>query len=314
MESTARVDIPMPAKQTPRSPRKEDSDPAGIGRLISESYPSLSAKLRVAARYVIDRPEDVALYSMRSVASRALVHPTTMLRLARELGYENYEVFREHFRRWLATRHASFADRARNLKQRRERANGLPLVDEILLQELRNIETLLHKPDRAAFLDAAKLLDGARHIYVLGLRSLYPPAFYFYYQCRMFTEAISMVDGPGGTFGDALRNIREQDVLLAFSHQPYARGAVRSVEYAHERGAKIIVVTDSELAPIVRTATVSMVVTNATPSLFPSVLPAMAIAQALVAVFLSERGEDVMVEIAKSERQLARFEVYVDQE
>ena len=160
----------MSPKKLPRPSKKDVADPAGIVRLISESYPSLSARLRKAARYVIDRPEDIALYSMRSVASRAVVHPTTMLRLARELGYENYEVFRDHFRTWLATRHTSFAERARNLKQRRERANGLPLVDEILLQELRNIETLLHKPDRTAFLDAARLLNSARHVYVLGLR------------------------------------------------------------------------------------------------------------------------------------------------
>ncbi|NNF78676.1 MAG: MurR/RpiR family transcriptional regulator, partial [Rhizobiales bacterium] len=44
---------------------------------LSENYPQLSPQLRLAAKHVLDQPEDVALKSMRSVAADAGVAPST---------------------------------------------------------------------------------------------------------------------------------------------------------------------------------------------------------------------------------------------
>jgi len=55
-------------------------------------------------------------------------------------------------------------------------------------------------------------------------------------------------------------------------------------------------------------------VANATPSLFPSVVPALAVAQALVALLVANSGKETLREIANSEAQLQRFDVYQEGE
>lgn len=281
-----------------------------VARLIEERFPSLSPQLREAARFALDHPQKIALESMRSAAAEARVHPNSMLRLARELGFESYDPFREEFRDWLVDRGpASWTGRAQTL--RTERTGPAALLDDILVGESRNLRETFGPELHDALLAAKIAVTGAPKVYILGLRSLFPVAFYTHYVCRMFMTKTVLLTGTGGTFADDLRAVEDGDVLLAFSHRPYARDALRAAEFARERGAILVAVTDSAVSPIARTSSISVVVSNATPSFFPSILPAMAVAQSLVALLVAESGEDTMAAIARSEVQLDAFGVYV---
>ena len=56
---------------------------AQIEKLIEKRFGTLSPQLKKAARFVLAHGEDIALESMRAVAAKARVHPTSMLRFAR---------------------------------------------------------------------------------------------------------------------------------------------------------------------------------------------------------------------------------------
>ncbi len=51
------------------------------------AYPELPPQLRQAAKRVLDQPEDVAMLSMRGLATGAEVPPSTMVRLAKAIGF-----------------------------------------------------------------------------------------------------------------------------------------------------------------------------------------------------------------------------------
>jgi len=55
-----------------------------------------------------------------------------------------------------------------------------------------------------------------------------------------------------------------------------------------------------------------LLVASDTPSLFPSVVPALSIAQTLAAMLVAHSGKESLREIANSEAQLQRFGVYAD--
>ena len=50
--------------------------------------PTLSPKLKNVAKLILDKPNAVATTSMRALAKQAGVTPPTMIRLAKELGFE----------------------------------------------------------------------------------------------------------------------------------------------------------------------------------------------------------------------------------
>src|SRR5262245_20433108 len=79
---------------------------------IVETFGGMSPQLQAAARYVLDRPRDVALLSMREQAREAGVQPATMTRLAQRLGLEGYDAVREIYAEAIRSEDLGFAGKA----------------------------------------------------------------------------------------------------------------------------------------------------------------------------------------------------------
>lgn len=286
---------------------------AEIDQLITDQFGSLSPQLRLAARFAIDNPDEIAVNSMRNVAAKAGVQPSTMLRLARQLGFEGYDQLRDLFReRVKAGSGSTWSGRARDLRKSGASSSGHALIDRLVADEHDNLQKTFDAETAKSLRQACQIIRSSRLVYVLGLRSLFPVAFYFHYVCRMFMGKTVLLTGTGGTFADDLRRVKKGDTVVAFSYHPYARDSVKAVRFAGKKGARVIAVTDSRVSPVMAPAKVGIVVSNTTPSLFPTILPAFAVAQALAALLVQESGDETMADLAKTESQLAAFGVYFD--
>ena len=280
---------------------------------LENIFTTLSPVLQQAARYVVDNPDEIALNSMRAAAAKAEVHPNSMLRLARELGFQSYEDFRNRYRERLLSRASNWSDRAMSLRERSPQTGPERLLQEIVAQDQENLRATFDEHALVQLREAKRLIEEARNVYVLGVRSLYPAAFYFNYVCRMFMSRTILMSGVGGTFADELRSVDGNDALIAFSYRPYARDAVNAFEFARSREAKLIGITDSRLSPLAKRAHAAVIVSNATSSLLPTIVPCLTVAQALAALLISESGPEAMEELTRSERQLQSFNVYFDE-
>ncbi|MGN6768841.1 MAG: MurR/RpiR family transcriptional regulator [Rhizobiaceae bacterium] len=281
--------------------------------LLEGRFAGLSPRMRKAARYAIDNPEDIALHSMREVAKRAKVQHNVMLRLARELGFDSYDWFRERFRNLLVNnQHVDWLGKAKLLRQNYPQGPSGSLLPEYLSQEIDNLQQSFG-PQAVEELDrAVKILSNASNIYVVGLRSLFPAAYYFHYVCRLFTDKTILLTGTGGTFADELRRVGEEDALMVFSYVPYTKDAVRAVNFASSRGAHVVSVTDSKVSPVVVKQGACLITANTSASLFASVLPALAVAQLLATLMVSSGDEELLSLVERSQKQLNSFDVYVD--
>jgi DNA-binding MurR/RpiR family transcriptional regulator len=235
-----------------------------------------------------------------------------MLRFARELGFDSYESFRALYVSWLSSSEMTFVARAKTLRKRRVSDGQEKLLSEMYDMDVVSLDRTLGAANSAAFEAAKKLLVAARRFYVLGLRSLFPAAYYLDYACRLFSDKSVLVTGIGGAIADELRRATPKDVLVVFSFEPYARLTVEAVRYAAERNVKIVAVTDSIVSPIAEAASVVLLAPNAGPALVPSILPAMAVAQALANLMVTAGGAATLSEIARSDAQLQRLHAYAD--
>src|SRR6202012_4688113 len=69
-------------------------DQGPLTEQIIKAFDTMPAQLQAGARYVLDRPRDVALLSMREQARQAGVQPATMTRLAKRLRIDCYDAGR----------------------------------------------------------------------------------------------------------------------------------------------------------------------------------------------------------------------------
>ena len=195
---------------------------------IVEAFDRLPPQLQTAARYMLDRPDDVALLSMREQARRAGVPPATMTRLAKRLGLDGYDSVRELYAG--AVRAGTLASPARRAFRSRRRscaasARSRPRWRQSLSRQIAG----LAEPaalDRLA--DAASRLHEARRIYCLGLRSCHAAAWHFHYMLSLLGDKTVMLDDAGGTGLDAIRD-------AGHGRRP-AGGQRRALCPRHDRG------------------------------------------------------------------------------
>lgn len=277
---------------------------------LETAYAGLSPQLKRAARYVLDSPDDVALHSMRAIATRAGVQPSTMSRLVRQLDFQTYAEFREPFRERLRSRPPRYAARARHLQARAERKEAAGLLSEIIAADANNIRETYEGIGDAKIAAAAETLATARLVYVVGMRKCFPVAHYFHYACRMFHLPVRLVQGSAGTFADELRDVAAADALLAIGFDPYTRETVQATREALAAGAAVVAITDSAVSPLTVGAKHLFLVANHGPSFFRSLVAAMSLVQALVAFLVARSGRSAVRALAETERMLESHSAY----
>src|SRR5699024_1598080 len=141
---------------------------------IVQEYERMSGQLQQAARYILERPDDVALLSMREQARRADVRPATMTRLAQFLGLEGYDQVRDLYAHRIRTQRNSFSVRAEaqvhNQHARGERALAVDMVQSIIDQAT----NILQPEALDEIIAATHVISSCDTLFSLGLRSSHP--------------------------------------------------------------------------------------------------------------------------------------------
>ncbi|MEJ2015652.1 MAG: MurR/RpiR family transcriptional regulator [Limibacillus sp.] len=276
---------------------------------LTEGYARLSPQLRLAAKAILDRPEEVALTSMRGFAAKAGVAPATMLRLARTLSFKCYEDFRESFQQALRGGEG-FAGRAEWLQRLAGETASGGVVSGMARAQIGNVEEAYQANGPEALADAADCLRQADTVYVLGVAALHGVLRHFHFVLRFALARVQLVSSDNGSVIDGLLQIGPKDAVIAASVNPYGRQTVEGLSFAKQRGAKIILITDSRSAPSAAQADHLLLAPTQSPQFFPSLSATLALLESLTALVVS-RGDKATVErIARLDRLRAEQGLY----
>lgn len=282
-----------------------------LGETLLKAFDGMSEQLQNAARFILDRPCDVALLSMREQARQAGVQPATMTRLAKHLGLRGFDDIRNMYAEALRDAGARLPGMAGKQVANRKQRDDNALAAEMLNSVARHIAQLAQASSLDRIVSAAASLAKARTIYCLGLRSSHPVAWQLQYILSVVGEKSVLLDGIAGTGSDAIRNACEDDALLVASVHPHTRATFELAKYANSVGISVIAITDSEVSPLARIAETTVVVSTNSPSLFHTMTPAFAIAEILGSLIAARGGDKVLEAIECFKKQLAALDTHL---
>jgi DNA-binding MurR/RpiR family transcriptional regulator len=277
------------------------SSPAGtydeLQSEIGRRYPALSRQLQRIARFALERPQDVALDTVAAAASKVEVQPSAMVRFAQALGYGGYSDMQRVFRERLVERSGTYRERIATLRKEREASGSRPkaVLRDFVADSIANLSHLEEHvaPDRMR--DAVKLLARAPRIHLLAQRRAFPVACYLSYALSQLELAVTLMDGVGGMLHEQARGLDARDVLVAVSFRNYSPEVIELAADCHRRGMPVIVITDSAVSPLARSATVAFDLGDHSDRPFRSLVEPICLAQALVVsvgLFLADnRGQ-----------------------
>jgi DNA-binding MurR/RpiR family transcriptional regulator len=288
-------------------------DHGPLSERIIAVYDALSAQLQAAARFVLEQPHDVALLSMREQARHAGVQPATMTRLAKHLGLDGYERVRELYADAVrgGDLASGFAGRADAQVVSQKAKGDKALAADILRSIADQIDRLGDPRSLDRIVAAAAALATARRVFCLGLRSSHSAAWHLHYMLSLIGERSIHLDGIAATGQDVLAGADERDVLLVASVRPYTRMTVELAGYAAGRGASIVAITDSEVAPLAQAADHAVIVSTHSPSFFHSMSPAFAVAEVLGALVAGRGGDEALAALRRKDAHLAALNTHL---
>lgn len=250
---------------------------------IGRRFPGLSRQLQRIARFTLERPQDVALDTVAAAAGKAEVQPSAMVRFAQALGFDGYTDMQRIFRDRLVQRSGSYRERIASLR-RAAPALSRPkaVLHDFVADSIAHLSHLEEHVAPERLERAVELLAGARHIHVLAQRRAFPVACYLAYALGQLELPVSLLDGVGGMVREQARAVRPGDVLLAVSFRNYSPDVIELAAGAFGRGVAVVVITDSAVSPLSRSATVAFDLGDASDRPFRSLVEPICLAQALV--------------------------------
>ncbi len=263
---------------------------------LLKATPTLTPKLRVVAKVILDNPNLVATTSMRALASRAGVTPPTMIRLAAAVGFENYESFKQVFQ--TSINEQNFEDRA-NWLQLTSATDGIAsIVHEIAQTGLGNMKQIYKDLDLDAVTQAAEIILAAPNVYIVAAGGVHWIASYLHYVGKMAVPQMRLPQTSGSGLIEGLIPVAKGDVILALAYHPYSRHGKAASEFALARGARLIYLTDSKAAPLASQADVLILQKTESPQFFPSMVSVMVAIETLLSVIVARSGERAISSIS----------------
>src|SRR5271167_3065780 len=139
-------------------------------RLI-EIEPNLPKRLRQAAAYALEHPDEFALGTASAIARSAHVQASTLVRFAQTLGFGGFSDLQEVFRSHLRNRWPDYSERLKALHETaRDSGDPTNLLIGFADSAAASIARLREGVRRGELDSAIDILGRARTIYCLGQR------------------------------------------------------------------------------------------------------------------------------------------------
>lgn len=252
---------------------------------IARDFESLSRQLKAIARHVEQHRSQLGIQSIQEVATQCEVQPSAVVRFAKHFGFTGFTALQKLFRDGLAQQISPSRNYQSRIRQAIESGardlSSAEIAHALIGGGIAGMEELQRSLQEPAFEDSVKLLAETDSIWLMATRRSFAVSTYLAYALQHTDKRIHHITSAGSMQDGQLRGMRPQDVLIAVSFAPYAEETESIVRQAHERGARIIAITDSRLSPLARFATCSLLVQETSVFGFRALTNSMAVAQSL---------------------------------
>lgn len=276
-------------------------------KVIEERMSSFSKGQKMIASYILANYDKAAYLTASKLGAFVGVSESTVVRFAIELGYEGYPDFQDSLRKLIRNRLTSF--------QRIEVTNNLigdgDVLEKVLSSDIDKIRRTMEEIDRGMFAEAVERLVRARSIYIIGVRSSSSLAGFLNYSFRMIFDDVKFVQTTSRSeLFEQIMSIGKDDVMIAISFPRYSKRIINAVEYARDKGANVVALTDSTLSPIAVHANQLLIAHSDMASFIDSLVAPLSIINALIVAVSRAKQNDVTERLRMLEEVWDQYDVY----
>ena len=275
--------------------------------VIQANMSTFSKGQKLIAAFILDSYDKAAFMTASKLGKTVNVSESTVVRFAAELGYDGYPAMQKALQEMIRNKLTS----VQRIEVSNDRIGDQDILSMVMQSDIEKIHMTLEEADRQDFDRAVDAIVKARHIYILGVRSAAAIASFLGFYFNLIFENVTIVHATSTSevFEQLLR-IGEQDVILGISFPRYSRRTVKAMQFAHDRGAAAIAITDSETSPLAPFSTLTLLAKSDMASFVDSLVAPLSLVNALIVAIGRKKNEDLAHTFETLEQIWDEYEVY----
>lgn len=274
---------------------------------IKEKYKKMSKGQRRLADYVCNDYDKAVFLTAAKLGEIVGVSESTVVRFATQLGYKGYPGFQKALEELVRNKLNSI----QRMEVTYGRISQSEILETVLQSDIDKIKMTLADIDHKAFDLAIDTLLNARRVYVIGIRSCAPLASFLGFYLNLVCDNVSVVDvNSSSEIFEQLIRINEKDVIIGISFPRYSMRTLKALEFASNRKAKVITLTDSIHSPMNLYSSCNLIARSDMASIVDSLVAPLSVVNALVVALCMKKQKEVVSTLETLEEIWGEYEVY----
>ena len=281
--------------------------PKDILSVIQANMNTFSKGQKLIARFILESYDKAAFMTASKLGKTVNVSESTVVRFAAELGYDGYPSMQKSLQKMIRNRLTS----VQRIEVANDRIGDQNVLDMVLQSDIEKIRLTLEDIDRDSFDKATDAIVAARRIYIIGVRSSAAIATFlgFYFNLLFDNVAMITANTPSEVFESLLR-VGEGDVVVGISFPRYSSRAVQAMNFARDRGATTIAITDSDASPLAVSSKYTLKARSDMASFVDSLVAPLSLVNALLVEVSRKKNEDLSKTFQTLEQIWEEYGVY----
>lgn len=275
--------------------------------LISEKMPEFSKGQKLIARYIIQNYDKAAFMTASRLGATVGVSESTVVRFATEVGFEGYPQLQRALQELIRNRLTT----VQRMEVTSEQMGNTDILTRVLTMDIEKIRRTIEETSVESFKAAADSIVNAKYIYVLGIRSSAALAQFLTFYFNQIFPNVRLVTGfSTSEMFEQIFRIREGDVFIGISFPRYSKRTVKAINYAKEKGATVIAITDSSTSPLATNADHLLKARSDMASFVDSLVAPLSLINALIVEVGMRKQEEVSETFSTLEKIWDEYDVY----
>ena len=274
---------------------------------ISGMMPKFSKGQKLIAQYITEHYDKAAFMTAARLGQAVGVSESTVVRFATELGYDGYPRLQRALQELIRNRLTT----VQRMELTGDQLGSGDIIDRVLTTDIEKIRRTLDEVSRTEFLAAVDKLLSANTIFILGIRSSASLAsFIAFYFNHIFDDVRLVTSASTSDVFEQLLKLNENDIFIGISFPRYSKRTLMAMNFAKERGASTIAITDSNASPVSEIADIRLFAKSEMASFVDSLVAPLSLINALIVAVGTRRREQTSKAYEELERIWERYEVY----
>ena len=278
---------------------------------MNKNYSKMSKGQKLLAAYITDNYDRAVFLTAAKMGEVVGVSESTVVRFAMSLGYKGYPEFQKALEELVSDKLST----PHKIEVTYGKHTQSDILESVLKSDADKIKTTLEKIDASAFELAVDTILNARNIYIIGIRSCAPLAgFLSFYLNLMFDNVRLLQTNSSSEIFEQMLRINEEDVIIGISFPRYSMRTLKALEFANNRSAKVITITDNIHSPMNLYSSCNLIADSDMASIVDSLVAPLSVINALIVALCTKKQKEVAKNLTALEEIWDEYQVYENDE